>query len=76
MSPARRWYERLLAALLISIGLVLLLPLGGLWVWARHQYTVGLSVSNPNQFLMVCAFVCIGFGIVAILGGVALLKRS
>jgi len=75
MTAARRWYERALGAALLLVGLICFLPLA-FWVfWARHEYTIGLSVDWARG-LPVVASVVIGFGALAGLGGIALLRRA
>ena len=70
----RRWYERALGVVLVLIGLICILPFAATWVWARHEYTVGLSVDWARA-LPVFAAIIVGFGVLAGLGGIALLRR-
>jgi hypothetical protein len=74
MSSSRRWYERALGAALVLVGVVCVLPVALLWIWARHQYTVGLSVDWAHV-LPVLAAVTIAFGGLFVLSGIALLRR-
>jgi hypothetical protein len=75
MTAVRRRYERALGAALVVVGTVFLLPLAAWWVWARHMYTVGLSVDLMRALPIILGLV-IGFGVLFVLGGVALLRRS
>jgi len=75
MTAARRWYERVLGAVLLLVGAVFLLPLAGLWIWAHHMYTVGLSVDLVHALPVLVGLV-ISFGVLFVLGGVALLRRA
>ena len=77
MPPARRWYERLLGGALIFIGACFLLPVSAVWIWAQHEYTVGLSI-DPAAVPKLAAFflvVSVVIGILALLGGIALWKK-
>ena len=74
MSPARRWYERFLGVMLMFVSAVCLLPLLFVWVWARHEYTVGLSVDLMHALPALMAII-VGLGLIAGLGGFALLRR-
>ena len=72
MSPARHWYERLLGGVLALFGLALVLPIAAFGLWFGRMYTVGLSVQTGRDLLIAFA---VG-GLAAILGGIALLRRS
>jgi len=74
MTTARRWYERALGAALVLVGLIWVLALALVWVWVRHEYTVGLSVDFSHA-LPAFVIIAIAFGLLAGLGGVALLRR-
>jgi len=73
MNTSRRWYERTLGVALVLVGLLCTLPLLFVWVWAHHQYTVGLSMNW--RVLPVFGTAIIGLGVLAVLGGIALLRR-
>jgi len=72
MSAPRPWYERVLGAALVLVGLFLLLPAAGIWL----LYGVGLSMdvlSNTVPRVVLLASVSAA---IAIAGGITLLRRS
>jgi hypothetical protein len=77
MTTARRRYELALGVAFVVVGGVILLPLVilTLWIWSRHMYTVGLSVDIMHAAPFLLSLI-IGFGVLFVLGGIALLRRS
>jgi predicted phage tail protein len=74
MASARRWYERVLGALLLAFGfLFFVLAAIVAYVWSGHMYTVGLSVTSAGLTKMVAVWAI--FALVAALGGVSLIRR-
>jgi hypothetical protein len=72
MSTSRRWYERALGGALVLAGLCVVIPIAVFWVvYARHYYTVGLSINLLPELLPI---IVIG-SVVVVLGGIELLRR-
>lgn len=56
---------------MLLTGLLPLVAVGfGLWVWAQHMYTVGLSVT------VICGLIVVAFADVLLIGGGAYLLRK